>query len=365
MMLFDKSETPQTSSAESGTYGRLAELPLAVDSYSLSGLSQSVSSGFTRRTTVVRLAGAGEEGVGEDVTYDGDDQLAFQDAETELPLAGRFTLATFSELLGRLALFPDGPSRDEYRSYRRWAFESAALDLALRQAGRSLADAVGRSPRPVTFVVSLRLGDPPSSAPVRRLLELYPGLRFKLDATSAWDDGLVEELRSLGAVDSIDLKGAYSGTVVDQPPDPALYERVVGGFPDAWIEDPALTPETEPVLAPARDRITWDAPIHSVEDIEALPFPPRTVNVKPSRFGSLQALCEAYDYCEERGIGAYGGGQFELGPGRGQIQYLSSLFHPDAPNDVAPSAYNQGEPAPGLPSSPLEPALAPVGFRWS
>jgi hypothetical protein len=364
-MRFDENLTNERTTSGEPTYAALSHLDLEIDSYALSGLTQSVSSGFTRRTTVVRLAGGGEEGIGEDVTYDEGDQLAFQEAGADVPLAGRFTVATFSEFLGGLALFPGGPSRDDFRSYRRWAFESAALDLALRQAGRSLADAVRRPPRPVTFVVSLRLGNPPSTAPLRRLLELYPHLRFKLDATSAWDDALVEEVASLGAVDSIDLKGAYRGTVVDQPPDAALYERVVRGFPDAWIEDPALAPETEAVLAPARDRITWDAPIHSVADIEALPFPPRTVNVKPSRFGSLRALCEAYDYCEARGIGAYGGGQFELGPGRGQIQYLASLFHPDAPNDVAPSEFNRAEPSPGLPSSPLEPALAPTGFRWA
>ena len=63
---------------------------------------------------------------------------------------------------------------------------------------------------------------------------------------------------------------------------------------------------------------------------------PRTVNLKPSRFGSLRALFEGYDFCAERGMGAYGGGQFELGPGRGQIQYLAALFHPDAPNDISP-----------------------------
>jgi hypothetical protein len=55
---------------------------------------------------------------------------------------------------------------------------------------------------------------------------------------------------------------------------------------------------------------------------------------------------------------------FELGPGRGQIQYLASLFHPDGPNDVAPGAYNDPEPTPGLPPSPLQPAPAATGFRW-
>ena len=74
------------------------------------------------------------------------------------------------------------------------------------------------------------------------------------------------------------------------------------------------------MLAPHRDRITWDAPIHAIADIEALPFAPKMVNVKPSRFGGLARLCAGYDYCAEHGIGAYGGGQFELGPGRGQAQ---------------------------------------------
>jgi hypothetical protein len=88
------------------------------------------------------------------------------------------------------------------------------------------------------------------------------------------------------------------------------------------------------------------------------------VNVKPSRFGSVRALLDCYDYLDERSIEAYGGGQFELGPGRGQIQYLASLFHPDAPNDVAPAGYNDPEPTAGLPEGPLPPDLTETGFRW-
>jgi hypothetical protein len=118
------------------------------------------------------------------------------------------------------------------------------------------------------------------------------------------------------------------------------------------------------VLEPYRERFSWDALIHSIEDIEALPYPPRMVNIKPSRLGGLRSLLDAYDYCVERGIGTYGGGQFELGVGRGQNQYLASLFHPDAPNDVAPGGFNLPVPAAGLQSSPLAPAPAPLGFRW-
>jgi hypothetical protein len=61
----------------------------------------------------------------------------------------------------------------------------------------------------------------------------------------------------------------------------------------------------------------------------------------------------------------YGGGMGELGVGRGQIELLAALFHPDAPNDVAPSAYNQDEPAGELPTSPLAPRPDATGFRWA
>jgi hypothetical protein len=88
------------------------------------------------------------------------------------------------------------------------------------------------------------------------------------------------------------------------------------------------------------------------------------VNIKPSRLGGLQSLLDSYDYCAAHGIGNYGGGQFELGVGRGHIQYLASLFHADAPNDVAPTGFNLPVPPSGLPSSPLAPSPAPLGFGW-
>jgi L-alanine-DL-glutamate epimerase-like enolase superfamily enzyme len=346
-------------------YARIAGLRLEIDGYELQGLERDVSSEFTRRTTVVRLRGDGEEGVGEDVTYDGAEQAAQQAAGPVHKLSGSHTLDSFSQLVAGLDLFPaTAPRMPVARLYRRWAFESAALDLALRQAGRSLGDVLEREPRPVRFVVSLRLGEQGSLRPLERLLGRYRGTRFKLDPTSDWTPELCAALAALAAVDVVDLKGAYKGTIVDQPADATLYRRVAEAFPEALIEDPDLSdPKAARTLEPHRERVTWDAPIHSFADVEALPFPPRTLDVKPSRFGSLRRLLEFYDACAARGIALYGGGQFELGPGRGQIQYLASLLHADAPNDVAPGGYNDLEPADGLPTSPLEPALEPVGFR--
>jgi L-alanine-DL-glutamate epimerase-like enolase superfamily enzyme len=368
---------PAEAARDVSDWDTLARLPVVIDEYALEPLHARVSSGFERTATVIRMRGGGEEGLGEDVTYDAVDHeallAAFQSngasdgpglAQALRSLTGTRTLGEFSERLAKLELFPRAPEREVSRRYRRWAFESAALDLALRQAGSTLHAALAREPAPVRFVVSLRLGEPPSSEPVRRRLELYPWLQFKLDPTSSWDERLIAALAATGAVESVDFKGYYSGSIVDQPPDPLLYRRVVEAFPEAWIEDPAFTPQTEAVLAAHRARFSWDAPIHSVADIQALPYPPRMINIKPSRLGSLSELLGAFEYCAEHGIGNYGGGQFELGVGRGQVQYLASLFHPDAPNDVAPTGFNESTPRTDLPRSPLVPAPSPIGFRW-
>jgi L-alanine-DL-glutamate epimerase-like enolase superfamily enzyme len=333
-------------------HAELLELPVAVESYELQRLEQPVTRGFTRVTTVVRLRGAGEEGLGEDVTWYTEHHDREQSAGPVLPLVGKWTLASFSDALA----MPD--------PHRRWAYESAALDLALRQARTTLAETVGRDPRPVAFVISPGLGDPPTSRVVRRWLELEPSHRFKLDPGGDWTDDLIIELAATDAVVTADYK-AYYRPEDGPPPDPELYRRVAEGFPQAFLEDPALTDETDAVLAPHRERVTWDAPIHSVADVEALPFAPRVLNSKPSRFGRIRELLAFYDHCEAHGIGLYGGGMFELGAGRGQIQYLASLFHPDAPNDVAPRAYNEPEPREGLPPSPLPQAAETTGFRWS
>jgi hypothetical protein len=69
------------------TYDALAGLGLTIDGCELEGLRADVSSGFERLTTVVRLHGDGQDGIGEDVVYSADDQRAFQaaDAAGRLP----------------------------------------------------------------------------------------------------------------------------------------------------------------------------------------------------------------------------------------------------------------------------------------
>jgi L-alanine-DL-glutamate epimerase-like enolase superfamily enzyme len=145
-------------------YERVALLPLDVERYELERRELDVSSGFTRVTTTVVLHGRGERGEGEDVTYTAADHDGFPDA---LDLVGSWTVRELAARLDELELFPAPPEIPASRDYRRWAFESAALDLALRQAGRSLGEALGRAYRPVRFVASTR-GDPSRGWPCSR-----------------------------------------------------------------------------------------------------------------------------------------------------------------------------------------------------
>jgi hypothetical protein len=345
-----------------GLWDVFRELPLHIEEVVTNVHVHPISPEFTRRTTVVHLRPEpyfrhiGPEGLGEDVTYDAEEHEPHRWPWPEL--LGDWTLESFSAQLDGADLFPHGePQQAAYRDYRRWAFESAALDLALKQAQLSTGEALEREYRSVTFVSSTR------TAGLDGWLELYPDLRLKLDPTPDWTDELIAKLAARKNVDVVDLKGMYRNTPVDNPPDADLYRRVAEAFPDAWIEDPNLTPETDAVLEPHRDRITWDAPIHSWADVEALPFKPRCLNVKPSRFGSLARLLEFYERCEQEAISLYGGGQFELSVGRGQIQILAALFSSDGPNDVAPSGYNAAEPRDGLEESPLKPLPERYGFR--
>jgi L-alanine-DL-glutamate epimerase-like enolase superfamily enzyme len=337
------------------SWERLAGLALEIDGYSLERLQA-----HERITTQFVLAGAGETGASEDIMPFEANHDALRDAGPYLELAGSWTLERFCDHLATLDQWKGQELEWELaRNWRNWALEAAALDLALRQAGLTLPEALGRDPRPLTFVNSLGLGDPPAAAKIARRAALNPTVGFKLDAEVSWSVEIVRELAALERVRIVDFKGRYGFEVADVGALAALYEAVLDAFPDALLEDPHDLPEIDALLAPVRDRVSFDAPITRVGDITT-----RTINIKPSRIGGLRPLFEIYEHCAAEGIAMYGGGMGELGIARGQVELLASLFHPDGPNDVAPSAFNAPELAAGLPASPLVPPPLSPGFRW-
>ncbi len=341
-----------------GLYARLADLGLVVEGYRTERHELDVSSGFRRVTTEIVLTGGGLEGRGEDVTYAAEDH---DDYPAALPLAGEWTLDGFSRQLSGLDLFPGRPPQEEFfRNYRRWAFESAALDLALRQVRLTLGEALGRSYEPVRFVLSTRLD-------IKPWLAVDPRLEFKLDPTPEWDQALMRDIAATGRARVLDFKSFYEGSPVDNPPDAEQYRLVSETFPGTVLEDPTLKGPAREVLRGQEERFSFDAPIHSWQDVEAVAarvaevcdpgcegFVLKNLNIKPSRFGSLSALLDCVERAQAAGMVLYGGGQFELGIGRDQIQALASLLYAGGPNDVAPREYH-GDARAGVPPSPLAP----------
>ncbi len=257
------------------------------------------------------------------------------------------------------------------RSLRPTACTGAGRSRARRSTsrsvrrGRPLHEVVGRDPQPVRFVNSMRLGDPATIDPVRGRLELYPWLEFKLDATSSWTDELVAELAATGAVESVDLKGLYSGTSVDQGPDAALYRRVAEGFPNAWIEDPALTPETEEVLAKHWDRVTWDEPIHSIADLEALPHPPEASTSSRRGSAASPACSQPTSTARRRGSGPTAAASSSSVPAAARSSTSPPCSTPPRRTTSRRVRSTSASSGPGLPQSPLEPAPSETGFRWN
>ena len=344
---------------------RLAGLSLVVEACEYDRLHAVLAYEFERVTTHVRLVGAGVDGMGEDVSVHREDGTALHETRPSLPLEGEWTLAGFCDHLAALDLWPEPPEWEAALRFRNWAFESAALDLALRQAGHSLHDVLGLEPQPVRFVNSLGLGKQPSIDPVRRRLARAPGVRFKLDAEATWAPALVDEVAATGAVDTIDFKGSYGLEVKDPEALDALYDRVLASSPHAYLEDPHDLPEIAQRLSGHLERVSYDAPIRNAQDIGATPLAARVVNVKPSRIGSLRLAVRCVRALRARWSADVRRRHGRAGRRPRTDRAARRPVSRHAPNDVAPSAYNQDDPTDGLPESPLAPLPETTGFRWA
>ena len=316
-MVAGRAAAVRTLRRRMGTYERVADLPLEIERYELEGLSRRFSEEFERRTTVFHLHGGGPRGPGRGrrATTRRSRPLSRSSGRCcRSPAPGRSTPSraiSTSSTCSRAA-------RPASRSSATTAAGASRARRSTSRCARPAARSTRRSaatPRPVTLrrlAAARRAAEHRSGRPPPRPLS-----RARASSSTRRPTGTTRCSSTsprTGSVASIDFKGAYKGTPVDVPTDAGLYQRVAQAFPDAWLEDPDLgPPDAAAVLAPYRDRITWDAPIHSVADVEKLPFAPRTLNCKPSRFGPLRALLEFYDHCEADGIALYGGGQSELG----------------------------------------------------
>jgi len=344
-------------------YDSLADLPLTILGSDRTSRRREMAGEATRVTSTFVLLAEDEFGAGEDVTHEAVDHEALPDT-LPLDFAGEYTFDEFSQSLEAVDLFPTKPpEREVSRAYRRWALESAALDLALKQNDTTLASRFGRERSPVRFVVSAPVPDGDTTR-VEEILAVTPTCEFALKPTDGWTADTLARLAATDAVRVLDLSDQSDGNGDDRAPNPQLYRRVFETFPDAIVADPVVSEAVHDLLAAYSGRLSLSASVHSTANLRGTPFDPDWCSITPSRFGTVRSLLETIEYCVEQDISMYGGGQCELCVGRGHIQLLASLFYPNGPNEVAPRAYNKPTIRADLHSSPLEPPDAPTGMEW-
>ena len=303
------------------TYDLVADLPLTIDDYALERPS---------RTGVERLR-ARHDGHPHPRRRRGGRRRgrhlrrrraarASRSSARSSPLAGEWTFDGFSEHLGdarpvpgaarRAGRVPQLPPLGRSRARR-------STSRCARPAARS-PTLLGREPEPVRFVVSSADGraadDRAGHAPPRPLpgpalqARRHAGLGRRADRRRS---------SSTGAVDSIDFKGAYNGTPVDAETDPALLPAHRRGVPGRLARGPRpRDPRGARGAAPVRgpDHLGRADPLgrrHPRAAGAAADGQPQAVALRLA----CAALFDGYDFCAERGMGAYGGGQFELGVG--------------------------------------------------
>ena len=218
------------------------------------------------------------------------------------PLPGRGSGAATSPASTRSTRSP--ARLDGLPDYRRWGFESAALDLALRQAGVSLHEVLGRG----AAAGALRRLDRARRTDGAERLRASTG--HALQARSRRATGtrpLVAELAELDCVDvrrlqgGVHVAGAASGRRRR-----ALYRPRRRGAPGRADRGSGRRRSREggdPRAAPRPDHLGRRRSIRST-DVDALPFPPRVLNSKPSRFGSAPPAARVLRLLRERGYPA-------------------------------------------------------------
>ncbi len=269
--------------------------------------------GGPRPSSTAVVSGAGLTGRGEHVGWT---EAAHEDFRRAAPSAVANGASTVGDISSRLReTLPD--------PYDRAAIEACVLDLALRQANRSLGSLVGATGSATRYVVSFAAsGDP--TPELRQTIGETDGPEAKLDVDLLWTDATYRALAETGRIAVLDWK--RTGT-------PAQHARAHRFLPDTLLEDPGPAPcDGAPPIAARR---SLDGPFSDAAALHALP-PPAAANVKPARMGGVLEALDGVDFCVRNGIGVYFGGMFELGAGRRQLLALASLLAPDGPNDIAP-----------------------------
>jgi L-alanine-DL-glutamate epimerase-like enolase superfamily enzyme len=318
---------------------RLIELPLNVEKahVALDAIELPSYPDEPRPSSTIALAGRQQTGIGENVAWTRNDHRNFQRQINAEDYTHHGSLGSFLRALG--SILPD--------AYQRAAIESAAVDLALRQARTNLEELAESDFSDTRYVRSFAAShDPLPELAAHR--EQNPGIGIKVDVHPAWEEETLERLASLGNISVLDFK--HQGTRATQT-------AVAEALPTPWLEDPGQLGE-RPSGILAR-RFSLDAALTSGNPKDMLQrMNPAAVNLKVPRMGGVLALLEAAAFCEAGEKPFYLGGMFEVSVGRAQARELASLLAPHGPNDLAPIPRETNHEFP----SSLRPPHGGIGF---
>ena len=339
-------------------YDLVRDLPLEIDGSRVRGRDASRSRPSSRARRHVVMRGGGARG-----PRRGRHLRPGRARPGPLPAArrctGSWTLDSLSKHLDELELFPAGePGQHAYRDYRRWAFESVGA-RPRAAAGRPLAR---RGARTRGAAADVRLVDPRHLA--RRLARALPRAALQARPDAGVDGRAGRDARGARQRRRRRPEGPVPRHGRRQPGRP-------GALPARRRRLPGRVDRGPGADAGDRRRARAAPRPHHVGRADPLVGRRRGAAVRArgastaSRRASARSRgCSSSTTAAPRhGIALYGGGQFELGVGRGQIQLLAALFHPDGSNDVAPGGYNAPEPLPGLGRARSTRARQPLGFR--
>jgi hypothetical protein len=338
---------------------RLAGLPLVIEACEYERLHAVLAYEFERITTRVRLVGAGVDGLGRTSPFR-EDGTALHETRRTLLLEGEWTLAAFCEHLETLELWPEPPEWDGALRFRRWAFESAALDLALRQAGHSLHDVLGLEPKPVRFVNSLGLGKEPSIEPLRRRSLARPACASS--STRRRPGRRRSSMRSRRRARS--TRSTSRASTASSSRIPRRSVRCTTTFTRPFPTPIWRTRTTSPRELSGSATSSSACPMtrrSEAPTTSARRRSPPALSTSSPRASAACASCSRSTHAVHGTNGRYMAVVWPSWAGHGQIQLFAALFHADAPNDVAPSGYNEEDPPGDLPASPLTPRPEATG----
>ncbi len=334
----------------------LSELPVRVARLEVTYAAVSLPDypGGPRPSSVLRLTGAGQVGLGENVAFSPLEHEQFAGyASAWLASVDRNAVLRVGSALGREGTF-----------YERAALEAALIDLALRQAGLSLNDLTGKREARLRFVVSFAASQDPLRVAQRVRDEGFEG-DLKVDVDPSWD---AETLRAVAREPGIAIFDFKGKGVLDSARQ--LAELSQGSL----LEDPPQGFEERATPAQLA-RVSRDASLVDRVAVARAVSRGESANLKAPRMGGPLELLRALDSVfEERGragrhrpetnllASVYLGGMFEVGVGRSQARQLAALYCADGPNDLAPNIAREHGPSARRANSPVSVRLDEVGF---